>query len=104
MDKATPWNPRPAHTLDCGRVSLKLGRRTLVMGILNVTPDSFADGGRYDGPDRAIAQAERMAEEGADLIDIGGESTRPAGPYGEGAQNDSEHLVVTAERRQKKAG
>lgn len=47
------------------------------MGVLNVTPDSFSDGGRYLRPDRALAHAERMAEEGADLIDIGGESTRP---------------------------
>jgi len=47
------------------------------MGVLNVTPDSFSDGGYFAAPDRAIAQAERMAEEGADIIDIGGESTRP---------------------------
>ncbi len=47
------------------------------MGILNVTPDSFSDGGRYDAPEAAIAHAERMLEEGADIIDIGGESTRP---------------------------
>ncbi len=51
--------------------------RTLVMGVLNVTPDSFADGGRYAAPDAAIARAEQMAAEGADLIDLGGESTRP---------------------------
>lgn len=51
--------------------------RPLVMGVLNVTPDSFSDGGRFFGPDAALAQAERMAEEGADIIDIGGESTRP---------------------------
>ncbi len=51
--------------------------RPLIMGILNVTPDSFSDGGRYDTPDSALAQARRMAEEGADIIDVGGESTRP---------------------------
>lgn len=56
---------------------LELGRRTLVMGILNVTPDSFSDGGRYFDPEAAVERAKRMAEEGADLIDIGGESTRP---------------------------
>ncbi|MFO1257858.1 MAG: dihydropteroate synthase [Gammaproteobacteria bacterium] len=47
------------------------------MGILNVTPDSFSDGGRYDAPDAALSQALKMIEEGADIIDIGGESTRP---------------------------
>ena len=56
------------------------------MGVLNVTPDSFSDGGRYLRPDRAVAHAERMADAGADLIDIGGESTRPGAlpvPLGE---------------------
>jgi len=51
--------------------------RTLVMGILNVTPDSFSDGGRFDAPERAISQALRMAADGADIVDIGAESTRP---------------------------
>jgi dihydropteroate synthase len=51
--------------------------RPIVMGILNVTPDSFSDGGRFQDPERAIAQASRMAEEGADIIDVGAESTRP---------------------------
>lgn len=51
--------------------------RPLVMGILNVTPDSFSDGGQFAGIPAAVAQAERMAEEGADIIDVGGESTRP---------------------------
>ncbi len=51
--------------------------RTLVMGILNVTPDSFSDGGRFDTLERAVSQAVLMAKEGADLIDIGAESTRP---------------------------
>ena len=50
---------------------------TLIMGILNLTPDSFSDGGRHSSPEAALAQAERMLAEGADLIDIGGESTRP---------------------------
>ena len=51
--------------------------RVLVMGILNVTPDSFSDGGRFDRVETALAQARRMADEGADILDIGGESTRP---------------------------
>ena len=53
------------------------GKRPLVMGVLNVTPDSFSDGGKYLALDKALAQASRMAEEGADILDIGGESTRP---------------------------
>lgn len=52
-------------------------RRPLVMGVLNVTPDSFSDGGRFVDPQTALAHARRMAEEGADIIDVGGESTRP---------------------------
>jgi dihydropteroate synthase len=56
---------------------LALGPQTLVMGILNVTPDSFSDGGRFLDPAVAVAHARRMVEEGADIIDVGGESTRP---------------------------
>ncbi|QSF45190.1 dihydropteroate synthase [Paenibacillus tianjinensis] len=56
---------------------LVLGDRTLIMGILNVTPDSFSDGGLWNEPDRAVEHALQMAAEGADIIDIGGESTRP---------------------------
>jgi dihydropteroate synthase len=55
----------------------ELGKRTLIMGILNVTPDSFSDGGRYLEPERAVAHGLRLVKEGADIIDIGGESTRP---------------------------
>src|SRR3954468_5186626 len=53
------------------------GRRPLVMGVLNVTPDSFSDGGRFAAVESAIAHAQKLAADGADLIDIGGESTRP---------------------------
>ncbi|MBY0219641.1 dihydropteroate synthase [Paenibacillus illinoisensis] len=60
-----------------GPAELKLGTRTQIMGILNVTPDSFSDGGRYNQVDLAVAHAIQMMEDGADLIDIGGESTRP---------------------------
>jgi dihydropteroate synthase len=56
---------------------LKLGERTLIMGVLNVTPDSFSDGGRYLDPDRAFARAVELEEQGADIIDVGAESTRP---------------------------
>lgn len=56
---------------------ISLGGRTLVMGILNVTPDSFSDGGKYSDPDRALARALELEEEGADIVDVGAESTRP---------------------------
>ena len=65
------------RTLDCRGRKLEIGRRTLIMGILNVTPDSFSDGGKYNSIEAAIQQAERLVNEGADIIDIGGESTRP---------------------------
>lgn len=73
-----PWVERPEHpiALPCGRV-LSAARRPLVMGILNVTPDSFADGGRFLGLAQAVEHARAMCDEGADIIDIGGESTRP---------------------------
>ncbi|HEX8746625.1 MAG TPA: dihydropteroate synthase [Pyrinomonadaceae bacterium] len=61
------------------RRTLALGERTLVMGILNVTPDSFSDGGHFFSLDRALGHAEEMVREGADILDVGGESTRPAG-------------------------
>ncbi|RLA85215.1 MAG: dihydropteroate synthase [Deltaproteobacteria bacterium] len=68
---------RREFVLDCRGKTLRLGRRTAVMGILNVTPDSFSDGGLFLDPERAVDHALRMVEEGADIIDVGGESTRP---------------------------
>jgi len=56
---------------------VKLGERTALMGVLNVTPDSFSDGGKYSDPDRAFARALELEEQGADIIDIGAESTKP---------------------------
>lgn len=58
-------------------LTLELGARTLIMGILNATPDSFSDGGKFDSAETAVERAKQMAAEGADIIDIGGESTRP---------------------------
>ncbi|WP_035053330.1 dihydropteroate synthase [Andreprevotia chitinilytica] len=66
--------------LQCGRFQLAL-ERPLVMGIVNVTPDSFSDGGRYDSTERAIEHARQLVADGADLLDIGGESTRPGAAY-----------------------
>lgn len=73
--------PRPRYEWKLRTRSLQLGVRTLVMGILNVTPDSFSDGGHFftpqDAPRRALDHAMAMLDEGADVIDLGGESTRP---------------------------
>jgi dihydropteroate synthase len=70
--------PRRHYTIPLpGRPPLQLGARTLVMGILNVTPDSFADGGVHFDVDGAVEAGIRMAADGADIIDVGGESTRP---------------------------
>ncbi len=66
-----------APVLTVGQRKFELGKRVLIMGILNVTPDSFYDGGRYFEPARAVEQGIRLSEEGADIIDIGAESTRP---------------------------
>lgn len=71
------YEPRKPYILNCRGKELPLGERTLIMGILNVTPDSFSDGGKFFGFENAIQQAKRMVEEGADIIDVGGESTRP---------------------------
>ena len=68
---------RTSYRLEWGRHTLELGRRTCVMGVVNVTPDSFSDGGRFLNPAAAVAQGLRLAVEGADIIDVGGESTRP---------------------------
>ena len=69
--------PRKKFRLKLRSQTLTLGERTLVMGVLNVTPDSFSDGGKYDQPESAIEHALAMERAGADIIDIGGESTRP---------------------------
>ncbi len=68
---------RFAGTIKCGDKELVFGKKTFVMGILNVTPDSFSDGGMYDTPEKALEHAKEMVEQGADIIDVGGESTRP---------------------------
>jgi len=68
---------RPVFHWNLGARSLELGKRTLIMGVVNVTPDSFSDGGQFLARDAAIAHAERLLDEGADILDIGGESTRP---------------------------
>ena len=74
---------RPCFTWNIGRRSLELGRRTLVMGVVNVTPDSFSDAGLYFEPGTAVEHGIRLLDEGADILDIGGESTRPGAHAGE---------------------
>ena len=77
------------HTITCGSRTLALGQRTLIMGIVNVTPDSFSDGGHFFSPDQAMTQAMQLVQEGADILDIGGESTRPfSDPVGESEEMD----------------
>ncbi|MEK7405772.1 MAG: dihydropteroate synthase [Acidobacteriota bacterium] len=68
---------RVPYTWKLKNRELQLGGRTLIVGVLNVTPDSFSDGGKHLDPDRAFARALELEEQGADIIDIGGESTRP---------------------------
>lgn len=67
--------------LSCGPYELDYGKKTLIMGILNATPDSFSDGGRYINVDDAVAKAKQLVVDGADIIDIGGESTRPGADF-----------------------
>ena len=76
---------RPVFQWNLGARTLELGKRTLIMGVVNVTPDSFSDGGQFLDTAKAIAHAERLLEEGADLLDIGGESTRPGAKVDAGA-------------------
>ncbi|KKO55155.1 dihydropteroate synthase [Paenibacillus sp. DMB20] len=80
----------------CGQTELKLGNATRIMGILNVTPDSFSDGGRYNDTERAVKHALQLAAEGADLIDIGGESTRP-GHVSISAEEELERVIPVIE-------
>ena len=66
-----------AYALSWNNHCLELGRRTLIMGVLNITPDSFSDGGHFFNTDIALAHGEKLVSDGADILDIGGESTRP---------------------------
>lgn len=70
-------NRREVQVLKCRDKEIELGKKTLIMGILNVTPDSFSDGGQHNTLEKAVEHAKKMIDEGVDIIDIGGESTRP---------------------------
>jgi len=85
------------HQWKLARRTLALGGRTFVMGILNVTPDSFSDGGQFYDFERAIARAGEMLNEGADIIDVGGESTRPGGAASVTAEEELRRVVPVVE-------
>ena len=90
---------RSVFDWNIGTRTLLLGKRTLIMGVLNVTPDSFSDGGKFLDKDRAVEHALQLLQDGADVIDIGGESTRPGAktsdaenPITPGAVSEQEEL------------
>jgi dihydropteroate synthase len=84
---------RTRYIWELARRRLELGTRTLVMGVLNVTPDSFSDGGQFLSRDHAVGHVLQMLDDGADIIDIGGESTRPGAKTGETALSSEDELA-----------
>jgi dihydropteroate synthase len=95
---------RTVFDWNIGSRSLALGKRTLVMGVLNVTPDSFSDGGEFLDPEKAFEHALRMLDEGADIIDVGGESTRPGArvnPAGSSKAPEPAKPVTEKEERER---
>jgi dihydropteroate synthase len=86
-----------------GTRTLELGKRTLIMGIVNVTPDSFSDGGLYLDSGPALAHALQLLDEGADIIDVGGESTRPGAKAAVSAEEELQRVlpVITALKQQR---
>jgi dihydropteroate synthase len=86
-----------AYDLKIGNRNFQLGSRTFVMGVLNVTPDSFSDGGHYNDIEKALEHAHKMEAEGADIIDVGGESTRPSsGPIS--VEEERKRIIPIIER------
>lgn len=94
---------RPVFQWNIGSRVLELGKRTLIMGVLNVTPDSFSDGGLYLDRDRAVAHALRLLEEGADIIDVGGESTRPGARVSPSFDSKSDTSVTSPDSQSPRA-
>ncbi len=86
-----------------GARTLELGKRTLIMGIVNVTPDSFSDGALYLDPEKAAAHAIQLLDEGADIIDIGGESTRPGSKAAVSSEEELQRVlpVITVLKKQR---
>ena len=92
---------RPVFDWNIGTRVLTLGKRTLIMGVVNVTPDSFSDAGQFLDPEKAFAQALRLLDEGADIIDIGGESTRPGAQVsGSGPTKKGEPPKIVSEKEE----
>jgi dihydropteroate synthase len=93
---------RSVFQWNLGTRTLELGRRTLIMGIVNVTPDSFSDGGLYLDSEKAIAHALRLLDEGADIVDVGGESTRPGVKVAVSAEEELRRVlpVIAALKKQ----
>jgi dihydropteroate synthase len=87
---------RQPYKLSLARSTLELGIRTAIMGILNVTPDSFSDGGKYFEHEKAIARGKQIEQEGADIIDIGGETSRP-GSHAVPEDEESRRIVPVIE-------
>jgi len=85
---------RPIFQWNIGSRVLELGRRTLIMGVVNVTPDSFSDGGLYLDAEKAVVRAEQLLDEGASIIDVGGESTRPGVSTSEPVSEEEERRRV----------
>jgi dihydropteroate synthase len=99
------WAPRKRYRLTLRGSPAVLGERTWVMGVLNVTPDSFSDGGRFLSPDAALAQGLSLFEAGADIVDVGGESTRPRGAQPLDPEEEIRRVVpVIAALRDRGAG
>ena len=96
MPRAQPHLQRAHKKLVLGKFELPL-ERPLVMGVVNITPDSFSDGGRYFSAQLAIAHARKLAKEGADIIDIGGESTRP-GAAAVSAEDELQRVLPVLEK------
>jgi len=94
---------RPVFEWQIGSRALQLGKRTLIMGVVNVTPDSFSDGGLHINPEAAEAHALQLVADGADIIDIGGESTRPGAAVaspGAGPSSNAANKVAVSEQEE----
>ena len=95
MHKANQNTPE-SHLLKLGSKKLDLSEKPLVMGIVNMTPDSFYDGGEYNNPKKALGRIASLIKDGADIIDIGGESTRP-GSSGVSTEEELRRVIPVIE-------